>query len=179
MRKVGHYSKARLIENWYFANIENFCDFDCMYNYFDGGEQCSHCGAGETEDLPAGFSILSAGCFRIAFLHAATNVVYKIEHNSGEEEYSNAEEHRNYRRLMRRATNEGLIGRYVRIPIVTRYGNVIAMEYIAQGKGIVPRAAREAVCRIGISDMHMGNWVYDGKRIVPIDLASEYYYAVV
>ena len=178
MRKVGHYSKARWIETFFWNNIDSFCGYDCLTAYYKYGPAGCDCDRSEHEPLSDEWLPVGAGCFRVVFLHIPTGVAYKIEHDSGEEEYSNKSEHRNYRRLMKRAVENGVIGTHVRIPIVTKYGNVIAMEYI-HSKGHAPDSARKELQRLGISDMHAGNWIFDGRYINPIDLASEYYYEAV
>lgn len=178
MRKVGHYSKARFISDFFWNNIDSFCGYDCFSSYYKYGDSGCECDQYECEPLADDWSVIGVGCFRVAFLHIPTGVVYKIEHESGEEEYSNVSEHKNYRRLMKRATENGLIGVHVRIPTVTKYGNVIAMEYI-HNNGFAPDSARKELQRLGITDMHAGNWIFDGRYINPIDLASEYYYEAV
>ena len=178
MRKVGHHTKANIIQNWYNENADNFCGPECIGEYFQSGEYCSYCGDGETEPLPTGFSVLSNGCYRIAFLHAPTGVVYKIEHCPGDDDYGNLAEKRNYRALMKRANADGHIGTYIRVPITTMYGDVIAMEYIPRGGGSPIAAVRE-MQKIGLTDIHPGNYIYDGNRLNIIDMAAEYFYEAV
>lgn len=131
----------------------------------------------EAWPLPDEWRQIGAGCFRTAYLHEPTNVVYKVEdyEDLNEPEYGNRTEVRNAKALMR--DPEVASSKYIRIPLTTGWNvdgqYVVAMEYIPGQRGSAPHAyAKEAHALLRLGDMHRGNFrVHDG-HFYPIDMGS-------
>ena len=126
------------------------------------------------------WSCIGSGCFREAWLHMASDVVYKIEIDDSEPDYGNRAEWRNARALRR------MLWENVYIPLTSLYvlpsgAEVIAMEHIdgtlgkSQGSNsYYSKGYLELSRKAGFSDMHGANFKINSKgKIVPIDMASE------
>lgn len=129
--------------------------------------------------IPAAFSRVGSGSYRVVYLHKETNVVYKVDTRNHccddcdvtEVAYSSKAELRNARALRNRQL------KHVRIPAVSGFtinGElVLAMEYI---KKVRSRPSDEALLELyglRFADMHGMNFMVDAQgKIVPVDMAS-------
>ncbi len=130
-----------------------------------------------------GWKVAGGGGFRTAYLHLATQVIYKVQGCSDPtDEYGSHYEVRHAQTLYRRSNN-GILGTRVRIPKTSGFtigdDYVVAMEYI-QGRqlgwGPSTEAAEgrwELFTLCGFHDMHQGNYVVEPSgHVVPIDMGS-------
>lgn len=159
MAYIGSRKHAQFINDWYHGP--------------DGGNE---------ETPPAGWSRLGEGSFRIAYLHEATDVVYKVEiWPEDNEQYGSIGEVRKAQSLYRKSIN-GRLGKWLRIPRTSgfRFGAyvVVAMEAVT---GVMNEMygthgcleARKELLALGFEDMHAHNYIVDNDGyIVPIDMAS-------
>lgn len=137
---------------------------------------------GDVRGAPEGWTRLGNGCYRIAFLHEASGVVYKVQFNYRYSGQSNAHEVATIRRYYLKKLPEGC-----RLP---RYGwfeesGVIAMErftkllknyssYEREGSVYWGRLRRLQDFLRDVYDLHGANIAVDErtKEIVPIDLGG-------
>jgi hypothetical protein len=133
-------------------------------------------------DLPDGWEKLGSGGSRVAYLHKATNVVYKIQGNTWDDDYSGRKEVQNAQRLFKMSNGDGFVTANLRIPRTSgfRFGEylIVAMEaafgVCKYEQGPVAVEGRADLFRIGrFEDMHGSNYVVEPSgTIVPIDMAS-------
>ncbi len=150
-------------------------------------------------ETPEGWRNLSTGssCSRLAALHEASGVVYKVESvqdyapRGDRMHYSNRGEYLNGVFLNRMTkANDYWYGAYVRIPRVggfafphpwdepnrePRYRQwVVAMQYVEGNIGAGSNEARQELLTLGFRDMHAFNFIEDeAGSIWPIDLGSD------
>lgn len=125
---------------------------------------------------------IGTGCFRYAFLHIPTNVVYKVGSNEwGESDgYGNEMEVKNAQRLWDLSSGDGYLTGYLRIPLTSGFrfetGTVCAMEYITPSENPEEDSTQGRIDLFNIGrfrDMHFENFVVEpGGVVVPIDMAS-------
>lgn len=149
-------------------------------------EILNYCRDNNAGSLPDGWSHVGSGCFRTAYRHDATGVVYKVDHSyrggRGDGAYCSRNEVRNAQRLIKRTG--GFIGKFVRIPKVSgfKFGKelVVAMEAIVgtlfADLEEFERNAYHLAClelyNVGFEDMHNRNFFLDSEGyLVPVDMA--------
>jgi hypothetical protein len=174
MPRTGHHARARQIFDWL---VESYFNSE----YAGCGEDFESALIEGDIPVPNGWKFVGIGSFRIAMLHIKSNVVYKLDIENYDYDYTSIQEVRNAKALWKRANDEGHIGDFIRVSGYKIDGTtVVAMEYVAGPLGWNSKANRD-VCRaitsLGIEDMHGQNWIYEvnTRRAVPIDLASEYW----
>lgn len=162
--------------------IGNESDAQFIRDYvLEGGERDIY---GEVTSAPKGWVRLGSGCYRSAWLHEESNVVYKVEHwYSDGYGQSNAGEAKNLRRYYLTKLPEGC-----RLP---RFGyfeldgrGVVAMErfdkllkyvsYYDDPHGYYTRLTHLQEALRDLWDLHGANLAIDevNKLLVPIDLAG-------
>lgn len=121
------------------------------------------------------FRYLGSGCYRSAYLHIATNVVYKVgdEHYMQEQEVEAAQGLRKF------------IWQAVYVPKtelfkVTRFDWVVAMEFIEAPLAVESGGSYESACheewrrKGGSNDMHRKNWLHLNGIMIPIDMGCDF-----
>lgn len=140
---------------------------------------------GEEEVSTDEWEYLGSGCYRNAYLHKPTGVVYKVQRN-GAVGMGNVGEYNTAERLREKQWE------HVRIPLVSLYHfgenfmdpnerPVLAMEYIEgtlggdEGMGYMHPGWREFNRNGGCGDMHRQNFVIStDDMMVPIDMACDW-----
>lgn len=138
---------------------------------------------------PKGFEQVGQGGQRTAFLHIASSVVYKVQHQDrwadDGQGYCSETELRNARALARLVRSRGYMwSALVRIPKVSgmsvlkpsgENALIIAMEYVkGSNPGRNTHQAMQDLRKTGLSDLHFKNVILEGEtgHLVPIDLGA-------
>jgi hypothetical protein len=139
---------------------------------------------------PKGFKKIGSGCYRVAYLHRPTEIVYKVG-----SAHTNLEESRNARALSRRSTRGMRFNLHIprtRTYLMNDGGRVIAQEFAKGAKGTYCSAiygyesgcsCEREVCFAtvldtirkwsGLEDIHEKNVLVDKKNVFWfIDLAQ-------
>lgn len=134
---------------------------------------------------PAGFKRLGSGSYRIAYLHKASNVVYKIDrYVDSHSSMSNSGEVENYPVLVNKVEEKGLTK--VKVPQTSGHEFMLdakrvvvcAMEFIAGKLGTEDSIhygsdSYTQYRSCGVSDQHGGNYIVDAENnIWVIDLGG-------
>ena len=160
---LGNEKDATFIRDWYLLMAEHYRS---------------------QENPPCGFKRLGFGCYRVAYLHEATNVVYKIEHRYDDCGQTNLAEYRKLRSYMLRKMPKDI--RFPQYHLWKLDGRTVAaMEYFPKLLWSFSRYGGEgekywtASGRLGdalpdLWDTHGANIAVDEEngQIVPIDLGA-------
>lgn len=132
---------------------------------------------------PEGWQRLGSGCYRSAWLHEESGVVYKVQHSYVDSWQSNVDEARTLRRYFLKKMPKGCrLPRYQYFALDGR--GVIAMErfskllrqvgYYQDPKGYHDRLRLLRDVLRDVSDFHGGNLAIDEENdlLVPIDLGG-------